>query len=46
MKLDRFTEKAQEALQGAAELARESGQQARAGASVQALEPALVLAAG
>src|SRR3984893_8031943 len=28
MKLDRFTEKAQEALQGAAELARESGQQA------------------
>ena len=65
MKLDKFTEKAQEALQGAAELARESGQQAvepehlllalvreeegvartllvRAGASVQALEPALV----
>jgi ATP-dependent Clp protease ATP-binding subunit ClpB len=28
MKLDKFTEKAQEALQGAAELARESGQQA------------------
>src|SRR5260370_17401660 len=65
MKLDKFTEKAQEALQGAAELARERGQQAvepehlllalvreeegvartlleRAGASVQALEPALV----
>src|SRR4030088_829074 len=65
MKLDKFTEKAQEALQGAAELAREHGQQAvepehlllalvreeegvartlleRAGASVQALEPALV----
>ena len=64
MKLDKFTEKAQEALQGAAELARENGQQAvepehlllalvreeegvartlleRAGASVQALEPAL-----
>jgi ATP-dependent Clp protease ATP-binding subunit ClpB len=63
--LDKFTEKAQEALQGAAELARERGQQAvepehlllalvreeegvartlleRAGASVQALEPALV----
>src|SRR5258706_6649858 len=67
MKLDKFTEKAQEALQGAAELARERGQQAvepehlllalvreeegvartlleRAGASVQALEPALVSA--
>ncbi len=67
MKLDKFTEKAQEALQGAAELARESSQQAvepehlllalvreeegvartlleRAGASVQALEPALVSA--
>src|ERR1700687_3042955 len=65
MKLDKFTEKAQEALQGAAELAHESGQQAvepehlllalvreeegvartlleRTGASVQALEPALV----
>src|SRR4030088_457706 len=28
MKLDKFTEKAQEALQGAAELARERGQQA------------------
>src|SRR6202521_531756 len=65
MKLDKLTEKAQEALQGAAELARERGQQAvepehlllalvreeegvartlleRAGASVQALEPALV----
>src|SRR6202795_885672 len=65
MKLDKFTEKAQEAIQGAAELARERGQQAvepehlllalvreeegvartlleRAGASVQALEPALV----
>jgi ATP-dependent Clp protease ATP-binding subunit ClpB len=65
MKFDKFTEKAQEALQGAAELARERGQQAvepehlllalvreeegvartlleRAGASVQALEPALV----
>src|SRR5258706_5449965 len=64
MKLDKFTERAQEALQGAAELARERGQQAvepehlllalvreeegvarslleRAGASVQALEPAL-----
>src|SRR5487761_1553852 len=64
MKLDKFTEKAQAALQGAAELARERGQQAvepehlllalvreeegvartlleRAGASVQALEPAL-----
>ncbi|HXI95641.1 MAG TPA: Clp protease N-terminal domain-containing protein, partial [Candidatus Acidoferrum sp.] len=67
MKLDRFTEKAQEAIQGAAELARDHGQQAvepehlllalvreeegvartlleRAGASVQALEPALVSA--
>jgi ATP-dependent Clp protease ATP-binding subunit ClpB len=67
MKLDKFTEKAQEALQGAAELARESGQQAvepehlllalvreeegvtrtlleRAGASAQALEPALASA--
>jgi ATP-dependent Clp protease ATP-binding subunit ClpB len=67
MRLDKFTEKAQEALQEAAELARESGQQAvepehlllalvrqeegvartlieRAGASVQALEPALVSA--
>ena len=65
MKFDRLTEKAQEALQGAVELARERGQQAvepehlllalmheeegvartlleRAGASVQALEPALV----
>src|SRR5258708_5170217 len=65
MKLDKFTERAQEGLQGAAELARERGQQAeepehlllalvreeegvarpllqRAGASVQALEPALV----
>src|ERR1700681_3491912 len=65
MKLDKFTEKAQEALQGAADLARERGQQAvepehlllalgreedgvartlleRAGASVQALEPALI----
>src|ERR1700716_4000422 len=65
MKLDKFTERAQEALQGAAELAHERGQQAvepehlllalvreeegvartlleRAGASVQALEPALV----
>src|ERR1700716_1566351 len=65
MKLDKFTERAQEALQGAAELARERGQQAvepehlllalvreeegvartlleRAGASVQALEPALI----
>src|SRR4030088_3136457 len=65
MKLDKFTEKAQKALQGAAERARERGQQAvepehlllalvreeegvartlleRAGASVQALEPALV----
>src|ERR1700737_249544 len=67
MRLDKFTEKAQEALQEAAELARDSGQQAiepehlllalvrqeegvsrtlleRAGASVQALEPALVSA--
>src|SRR6266850_735315 len=67
MRLDKFTERAQEALQGAAELARERGQQAvepehlllalvrqeegvartlleRAGASVQALEPALVSA--
>jgi ATP-dependent Clp protease ATP-binding subunit ClpB len=67
MKSDKFTEKAQEALQGAAELARDHGQQAvepehlllalvreeegvartlldRAGASVQALEPALVSA--
>jgi ATP-dependent Clp protease ATP-binding subunit ClpB len=65
MKFDKFTEKAQEALQGAAELARDYGQQGvepehlllalvreeegvartlleRAGASVQALEPALV----
>ncbi len=65
MRSDRFTEKAQEALQEAAELAREHGNQAverehlllalvrqtdgvartllqRAGASVQALEPALV----
>src|SRR6266850_716243 len=65
MQFDKFTEKAQEALQGAAELARDRGQQAvepehlllalvredegvartlleRAGASVQALEPALV----
>ena len=65
MKFDKFTGKAQEALQGAAELARDSGQQAvepehlllalvreeegvartlleRAGASVHALEPALV----
>src|SRR5258706_13438795 len=64
MKLDKFTERAQEALQGAAELARDNGQQAvepehlllalvreeegvartllqGAGASVQALEPAL-----
>jgi ATP-dependent Clp protease ATP-binding subunit ClpB len=64
MKFDKFTEKAQEALQGAAELARDHGQPAvepehlllalvreeegvartlleRAGASVQALEPAL-----
>ena len=67
MRLDRFTEKAQEALQEAAELARQTGNQAvepehlllalvrqdegvgrtlleRAGASVQALEPALVSA--
>jgi len=67
VKLDKFTEKAQEALQGAAELARDNGQQAvepehlllalvreeegvartlleRAGASVRALEPALVSA--
>src|ERR1700676_2506847 len=67
MKLDKFTERAQEALQGAAELARERGQQAvepehlllalvreeegvartlleRAGASVPALQPALVSA--
>ncbi len=67
MKFDMFTEKAQEALQGAAELARDHGQQAvepehlllalvreevgvartlleRSGASVQALEPALVSA--
>src|SRR4029077_2052237 len=67
MRFDRFTEKAQEALQGAAELARDHSQQAvepehlllalvreeqgvartlldRAGASVQALEPALVSA--
>src|SRR3981189_3292565 len=65
MKLDKFTEKAQEALQGAAELARGNGEQGvepehlllalvreeegvartlleRAGASVQALEPALL----
>src|SRR5258708_28062005 len=65
MKLDKVAEKAEEALQGAAELARERHQQAvepehlllalvreeegvartlleRAGASVQALEPALV----
>ncbi|MHB8611738.1 MAG: ATP-dependent chaperone ClpB [Candidatus Dormibacteraceae bacterium] len=65
MKFDKYTEKAQEALQGAAELARDHGQQAvepehlllalvreeegvartlleRAGAPVQALEPALV----
>src|SRR3979490_3072499 len=65
MKLDKFTEKAQEAIGGAAGRARESGQQAvepeplllalvreeegvarplleRAGASVQALEPALI----
>jgi len=65
MTSDKFTEKAQQALQGGAELARESGQQAvepehvllalvreeegvartlleRAGASAQALEPALV----
>src|SRR5438045_7992266 len=67
MKLDRFTEKAQEALQEAAELAREIGNQAvepehlllslvrqdegvartileRTGATVQALQPALVSA--
>ena len=67
MKLDRFTEKAQEALQEAAELARETGNQAvepehlllslvrqdegvartileRTGATVQALQPALVSA--
>jgi ATP-dependent Clp protease ATP-binding subunit ClpB len=67
MRLDKFTEKAQEGLQEAAELARTHGQQAiepehlllalirqdegvgrtlleRAGASVQALEPALVSA--
>jgi ATP-dependent Clp protease ATP-binding subunit ClpB len=67
MRFDKFTEKAQEALQGAAELARDAGQQAvepehlllalvreeegvartlleRAGASVQAIEPALVSA--
>ena len=67
MKFDKFTEKAQEALQGAADLARDHGQQAvepehlllalvreeegvartlleRSGASVQALEPALVSA--
>src|SRR6202158_2504214 len=67
MKFDEFTEKAQEALQGAAELARDHGQQSvepehlllalvreeegvartlleRAGASVEALEPALVSA--
>jgi ATP-dependent Clp protease ATP-binding subunit ClpB len=65
--MDKFTEKAQEALEGAAELASTHGQQAvepehlllalikqeegvartlleRAGASVQALEPALVSA--
>src|ERR1700680_5075608 len=65
MKLDKFTEKAQEALQGAADLARERAHKAvepehlllalgreedgvartlleRAGASVQALEPALI----
>src|SRR6202140_5883712 len=69
MKFDKLTEKAQEALQGAAALARDHGQQAvepehlllalvreeegvartlleRAGASVQALEPALVSAVG
>src|SRR5712664_3319369 len=69
MKFDKFTEKAQEALQGAAELARDNGQQAvepehlllalvheeegvartlleRAGASVQALEPALASVVG
>ncbi|HUY73513.1 MAG TPA: ATP-dependent chaperone ClpB [Candidatus Dormibacteraeota bacterium] len=67
MRLDKFTEKAQEALQQAAELARDTGNQAvepehlllalvrqdegvgrtlleRAGASTQALEPALVSA--
>src|SRR5205807_5345909 len=67
MRLDKFTEKAQEALQEAAELARATGNQAvepehlllalvredegvartlleRTGASVQALEPALVSA--
>ncbi|HSS61680.1 MAG TPA: ATP-dependent chaperone ClpB [Candidatus Limnocylindrales bacterium] len=67
MRLERFTEKAQEALQQAADLARQSGNQAvepehlllalisqdqgvaqtlleRAGASVQALQPALVSA--
>src|SRR5690242_768115 len=67
MRLDRFTEKAQEALQEAAEMARASGNQAvepehlllalirqdegvgrtlleRSGASVQALQPALVSA--
>ena len=67
MRLDRFTEKAQEALQEAAEVARQTGNQAvepehvllalirpdegvartlleRAGASVQALQPALVSA--
>jgi ATP-dependent Clp protease ATP-binding subunit ClpB len=67
MRLDRFTEKAQEALQEAAELARQTGNQAvepehlllslirqdegvartlleRGGASVQALQPALVSA--
>ncbi len=69
MRLDRFTEKAQEALQEAAELARETGNQAvepehlllslvreeeeegvartlleRTGATVQALQPALVSA--
>ncbi|HEV2413376.1 MAG TPA: ATP-dependent chaperone ClpB [Candidatus Dormibacteraeota bacterium] len=67
MRLDRFTEKAQEALQEAAELARRTGNQAvepdhlllalvgqeegvaralleRTGASVQALEPALMSA--
>src|SRR5260370_8595142 len=67
MRLDRFTEKAQEALQEAAEVARQTGTEAvepehllvalvrkedgvgrplleRAGASVQALQPALVSA--
>jgi ATP-dependent Clp protease ATP-binding subunit ClpB len=67
MRLDRFTEKAQEALQEAADLARQTGNQAvepehlllalvqqdegvartlleRAGASIQALQPALVSA--